>query len=74
MIEDVWSALDDKEKLVITQIAPAVRVSIGEEFGLEAGEVLIGQLYAALKKLGVDVVFDTNFTADLTIMEEGTDS
>jgi len=73
VIEDVWRALDDKEKLVITQIAPAVRVSIGEEFGLEAGEVLIGQLYAALKKLGVDVVFDTNFTADLTIMEEGTE-
>lgn len=69
--EKVWSALEDPEKHVIVQTAPAVRVSIGEEFGLEQGSIVTGQLVAALRELGFDRVFDTNFTADLTIIEEG---
>lgn len=72
-LEEVWKAIDDPQKIVVTQIAPAVRVALGEEFGLKAGELVIGQIYAALKRLGVDVIFDTNFTADLTILEEGTE-
>lgn len=72
-IDAVWEAIDDSERIVVTQIAPAVRVAIGEEFGLMPGELSIGKLYSALKSLGIDVVFDTNFSADLTIMEEGTE-
>jgi iron-only hydrogenase group A len=72
-IEEVWKAIDDPDKIVVTQIAPAVRVAIGEEFGLEPGELSIGKLYSALKALGIDVVFDTNFSADLTIVEEATE-
>ena len=68
--KQVWSALSDKTKRVVVQIAPAVRVAIGEEFGLEPGTNLTGQLVAGLKKMGFDAVFDTNFSADLTIMEE----
>jgi NADH-quinone oxidoreductase subunit G len=68
--KQVWSALSDKSKRVVVQIAPAVRVAIGEEFGLEPGTNLTGQLVAGLKKMGFDAVFDTNFSADLTIMEE----
>jgi iron-only hydrogenase group A len=66
-------AIRDPEKHVAVQIAPAVRVAIGEAFGLPAGEVTTGRLYAALRRLGVDAVFDTNFSADLTIMEEGSE-
>ncbi len=66
----VWQALHDPEKTVIVQIAPAVRVALGEEFGLPAGETTTGKLAAALRLLGVDKVFDTCFTADLTIFEE----
>jgi len=73
LIDDVWEAIEDPEKLVVAQVAPAVRVSLGEEFGMQPGELTVGRLYAALKTLGVDVVFDTNFSADLTIMEEGTE-
>jgi iron-only hydrogenase group A len=69
--EDVWKALNDQDKHVIVQIAPAVRVSIGEEFKLPPGENVTGKMVAALKRIGFDKVFDTNFTADLTIMEEG---
>lgn len=69
--ERVWAALADPEKHVVVQTAPAIRVSIGEEFGLEPGQVSTGQLVAALRRLGFDKVFDTDFTADLTIMEEG---
>lgn len=69
--EKVWEALDDPDKHVIVQTAPAVRVSIGEEFGLEPGSIVTGQLVAALRRLGFDKVFDTDFTADLTIIEEG---
>lgn len=69
--EDVWSALNNENKHVIVQIAPAVRVSVGEEFNLPAGSNVTGKMVAALKRIGFDKVFDTNFTADLTIMEEG---
>lgn len=71
--DEVWAALADPNKHVVVQTAPAVRVSIGEMFGLEPGSVVTGQLVAALRKLGFDKVFDTDFTADLTIMEEGSE-
>ncbi|WP_027364046.1 NADH-dependent [FeFe] hydrogenase, group A6 [Desulfotruncus alcoholivorax] len=70
---EVWAALSDPRKHVVVQTAPAVRVSIGEMFGLEPGSVVTGQMVAALRKLGFDKVFDTDFTADLTIMEEGSE-
>ncbi|NSW90501.1 MAG: iron hydrogenase small subunit [Firmicutes bacterium] len=70
-IEKVWEALNNPQKHVIVQTAPAVRVSIGEEFGLEPGSIVTGKLVAALRRLGFDRVFDTDFTADLTIVEEG---
>lgn len=72
-IEDVWEAIADPTKHVIVQTAPAVRVGIGEEFGHEPGEALTGKMVAALKRLGFDSVLDTDFTADLTIIEEGTE-
>ena len=72
-IEKVWSALNDAKKRVVVQVAPAVRVAIGEEFGNEAGTIATGKLAAVLRMLGFDDVFDTNFTADLTILEEGTE-
>jgi len=67
------TALNDPEKHVVAQIAPAVRVAIGEAFDMEPGTICTGQTYASLRRLGVDAVFDTNFAADLTIMEEGTE-
>jgi NADH-quinone oxidoreductase subunit G len=70
-IEAVWQALEDKDKKVIAQIAPAVRVAIGEMFGLAPGTVSTGQLTAALKAIGFDKVFDTSFAADITVLEEG---
>ncbi len=66
----VWAALADPEKVVVVQTAPAVRASIGEAFGYKMGTPVEGKLAASLKKLGFDAVFDTNFGADLTIMEE----
>ena len=72
-IQKVWSAINNKDKRVIVQVAPAIRVAIGEEFGYEPGAQVTGKLAAALHELGFDDVFDTNFTADLTIMEEGTE-
>ncbi|MDR1113767.1 MAG: [FeFe] hydrogenase, group A, partial [Candidatus Margulisbacteria bacterium] len=69
----VWTALGDQEKYPVVQIAPAVRVAVGEAFGYKSGELLTGKLYAALRRLGFRAVFDTNFTADLTIMEEGSE-
>lgn len=72
-IDRTWSAIDDPEKVVVAQIAPAVRVALGEEFGMAPGDLVIGKIYAALKAIGIDTVFDTNFSADLTIMEEGTE-
>jgi iron-only hydrogenase group A len=67
----VWAALANPEKHVIVQTAPAVRAALGEEFGLPMGTPVTGKMVAALRRLGFDKVFDTNFTADLTIMEEG---
>lgn len=69
----VVEAINDPTKHVIVQTAPAVRVGLGEEFGYEMGTVVTGKLVAALKALGFDKVFDTNFSADLTIMEEATE-
>lgn len=66
-------ALNDPDVVTMVQIAPAVRVAIGEEFGLKPGEVSTGKLYSALRRLGADYIFDTNFGADLTIMEEGSE-
>lgn len=70
-IDQVWEALADPNIHVVVQTAPAVRVSIGEEFGLAPGSITTGKLVASLRHLGFDAVFDTNFGADLTIMEEG---
>jgi NADH-quinone oxidoreductase subunit G len=69
----VWNALRKPDVHTVVQIAPAVRVAIGEAFGLPSGSLQTGKLYAALRKLGFKAVFDTNFTADLTIMEEGSE-
>ncbi|MBN1969240.1 MAG: iron hydrogenase small subunit [Candidatus Delongbacteria bacterium] len=69
----VLQAIMDPKKTVIVQTAPAVRVALGEEFGYEPGTIVTGKLAAALKQLGFDYVFDTDFAADLTIMEEGTE-
>lgn len=69
----VWDAIHNKDKHCVVQIAPAVRVAIGEAFGLAPGEITTGKLYAALKRIGFDAVFDTNFSADLTIMEEASE-
>jgi len=69
----VWKALDDPKKHVIVQTAPAVRASIGEMFGMPAGSLVTNQIVTGLRMLGCDKVFDTDFTADLTIMEEGTE-
>ncbi|MCL2213862.1 MAG: NADH-dependent [FeFe] hydrogenase, group A6 [Treponema sp.] len=69
----VWNALQDPEKYPVVQIAPAVRVALAEEFGLESGTVFTKKIYAALRRLGFKTVFDTNFSADLTIMEEGSE-
>ena len=70
-IDRVWEAINDPDLHVIVQTAPAVRVSIGEEFGMEPGSISTGKLVASLRRLGFDQVFDTDFTADLTIIEEG---
>lgn len=72
-INDVWAAINDPEKYVVVQPAPAVRVTIGEEFGMPMGTPVTGKLVSALRRLGFDKVFDTDFAADLTIMEEGTE-
>lgn len=70
---DFVHAISDPDKHVVVQIAPAVRVALGEAFNLPAGTITTGKIYSALRRLGVDKVFDTNFSADLTIMEEGTE-
>jgi len=71
--KEVYEALGDSSKHCVVQIAPAVRVALGEDFGYEPGTLLTGKIYSALRRLGFDAVFDTNFGADLTIMEEGTE-
>ena len=68
-----WDALRDQERFTAVQIAPAVRVALGEAFGMKPGELSTGKIYTALRRLGFQAVFDTNFSADLTIMEEGTE-
>ncbi|KUK54594.1 MAG: Hydrogenase, Fe-only, partial [Desulfotomaculum sp. 46_296] len=70
-IEEVWEALADPTKIVAIQDAPAVRAALGEEFGFAPGALVTGKMLAAARKLGFDLVFDTNFAADLTIIEEG---
>ena len=71
--EAVWRKLKDEETYVVVQTAPAVRVALGEEFGMEIGTNVTGKMVTALKRLGFDKVFDTNTGADFTIMEEGTE-
>ena len=72
-IDKVWKDLNNPELTVIAQIAPAVRVSIGEDFGMETGTNCTGKMCTALKTMGFDHVYDTSYTADLTIMEEATE-
>ncbi len=67
----VWEAIADPDLHVVVQTAPAVRAALGEEFGLPMGTAVTGKMAAAIRRLGVDKVFDTDFSADLTIMEEG---
>ena len=71
--EMVWNAISDPEKIVVVQIAPAVRTAWGEELGLSRQEATVGKIVDVWKRLGADYVFDTSFSADLTIMEEGTE-
>jgi NADP-reducing hydrogenase subunit HndD len=72
-IQQVWEAINNPDMRVVVQVAPAVRVGIGEEFGLPSGEAVTGKLATALKEMLFDDIFDTNFAADLTIMEEGSE-
>ena len=69
-INRVWSFLDQKDKTVVVQVAPAIRVALGEHFGMETGAITTGKIVAALKSLGFHQVYDTSFTADLTVIEE----
>jgi len=71
--DQVWAALADPAKHVIVQTAPAIRAALGEEFGCEPGTLVTGKMVSALRQMGFKGVFDTNFTADLTIIEEGTE-
>lgn len=71
--EAVWAALQDPTKTVVIQTAPAIRAALGEEFGYEPGNCVTGQMASALKEMNFNYVFDTNFAADLTILEEGTE-
>jgi NADP-reducing hydrogenase subunit HndD len=70
---DVWRAIHDKNKHVVVQVAPSVRVALGDQFGMEPGTLVTGKMVSAMKMLGFDRVFDTNFGADLTIMEEASE-
>lgn len=69
--EKIWDAIADQEKIVVVQVAPAVRAAWGEELGMNAEDASVGKILDALKRMGADYVFDTTFSADLTIMEEG---
>jgi len=71
--QTVWAALQDPDKTVVIQTAPAIRAALGEEFGYEPGNCVTGQMVSALKEMDFDYVFDTDFAADLTILEEGTE-
>lgn len=70
-VDQVWDAIYDPSKHVVVQTAPAVRIALGESLGLPPGQIVTGKMVAALKRLGFDSVLDTDFTADLTIIEEG---
>jgi iron-only hydrogenase group A len=72
-VAEVWEALDDPNKFVVVQTAPAIRAALGECFGNKPGTVVTKKMTTALRDMGFDAVFDTNFTADLTILEEGTE-
>ncbi|MCL1787471.1 MAG: 2Fe-2S iron-sulfur cluster-binding protein, partial [Defluviitaleaceae bacterium] len=72
-IGNVWAAINDPEKIVVVQTAPAVRVALGEEFGAAPGTRVTGKMVAGLRRMGFDHVYDTDFAADLTIMEEATE-
>ncbi len=72
-IDKVWKAIDNPEKIVLVQTAPAIRAALGECFDFEPGTLVTGKMVSALKQIGFDKVFDTNFAADLTIMEEGSE-
>ena len=72
-LDNVWDAIYDEDKHVIVQTAPATRIALGEDLGMEAGSIVTGKMAAALRRLGFDSVLDTDFSADLTIMEEGTE-
>ncbi len=72
-VDKIWNDIVNRDKKVVAQIAPSIRVAIGEMFGLEPGENTIGLITAALRQIGFDLVFDTNFSADLTIMEEASE-
>lgn len=72
-IDQVWDAIYDPNKHVIVQTAPATRIALGEDLGMEPGSIVTGKMAASLRRLGFDSVLDTDFTADLTIMEEGTE-
>lgn len=72
-IGQVWNLINDKTKTVVVQTAPAVRVALGEEFGLEPGAVVTGKMVNALRRIGFAKVFDTNFAADVTIVEEASE-
>jgi NADP-reducing hydrogenase subunit HndD len=72
-IDEVWKAIDARDNHVVVQTAPAIRAALGECFGCPPGTLVTGKMVSALRRLGFDAVFDTNFAADLTIMEEGTE-
>ncbi len=72
-VAEVWQALDDPEKHVVVQEAPAIRASLGEDLGLPPGTLVTGKMHSVLRRLEFDAVFDTNFSADLTIMEEASE-
>ena len=72
-IEKVWAALEDDDVHVIVQTAPSIQATLGEEFGMRAGSVVTGKMVAALRRLGFDKIFSTDFAADLTILEEGSE-
>ena len=72
-VDEVWNAIHDPSKVVVAQVAPAVRVAIGEMFGLPSGTTTTGQIAAALRAVGFDKIYDTSFTADLTVLEESSE-
>lgn len=72
-VDEVWAALADSEKHIVVQAAPAMRATLGEELGLPPGALVAGKMHAVLRRLGFNTVFDTNFSADLTIMEEASE-